>query len=89
MVQKWKLCIEVSCRPNPSQAIMKYVLHNAARNHVLHRNIEMHERTTNNEGYYIALVEGLKEAKNYDVNDITVFTNSQLICNQINNIYEV
>ena len=89
MVQKWELYIEVSCHPNPGEATIKYVLHNAARNHVLHRNIEVHERAMNNEAYYIALVEGLKEEKNYVVNDIIVFTNSQLICNHIKGIYEV
>lgn len=68
---------------------MKYVFYNVARNHVLHINIEVQERTINNEGYYISLVEGLKEVKNYVVNGITIFTNSQLICNQINDIHEV
>ena len=67
----------------------KYVLYNPARNHVMHINIDLHERTTNNESYYIALVEGLKEAKNNVVNDIAVYMNSQLICNQLNGIFEV
>ena len=59
------------------------------RNHVLHRNIDLHGRTTNNEAYYIALIEGLKEEKNNFVNDIVVYMNSQLICNQLNGIFEV
>jgi ribonuclease HI len=31
---------------------------------------EVYGRTTNNEAYYIALVEGLKIAKKYGANDI-------------------
>jgi len=46
-------------------------------------------RTTNNEAYYIALIEGLKSAKNYGANDIAVFTNSELICNQMKGMYQV
>jgi ribonuclease HI len=89
MVQKWTLCIEVSCYPNPGQAIIAYVLHNMALNHVLQTKREVHGKTTNNEAYYIALVEGLKEAKKYGANDIVVFTNSELICNQMKGIYQV
>ena len=89
MVEKWTLCIEVSCHPNPGQATVKYVLYNPARNHVVHRNIDLHGRTTNNEAYYITLIEGLKEAKNNVLNDIAIYMNSQLICNQLNGIFEV
>ena len=60
-----------------------------ATNHVVHGKKEVHGRTTNNEAYYIALVEGLKVAKKHDVNDIQVFTNSELICNQMKGIYRV
>ena len=45
--------------------------------------------TKNNEAYCIALVEGLKEAKQHDVNDIEVFTKSELICNHMKGIYQV
>ena len=89
MVEKWTLCIEVSCHPNSGQATVKYVLYNLSQNHVMHRNIVLLRRTTNNEAYYIALVEDLKEEKNNVVNDIVVYMNSQLICNQLNGIFEV
>lgn len=83
MVHKWCLCIEVSCFPNPGRAVIKFVLYNMATNHLFHGKREVPGMTTNNEAYYIALVERLKEAKQHDVNDIEVFTNSELICNQI------
>jgi len=63
MVQKRTLCIEVSCYPNPGQAITAYVLHNMALNDILQTKREVHGKTTNDETYYIVLVEGLKEAK--------------------------
>lgn len=69
MVQKWHLCIEVSCFPNPGW--------------------EMPGMTTKNEAYYISFVEGLKEEKQHDVSDIEVFTNSELIYNQMKGIYRV
>ena len=89
MVQKWHLCIEVSCFPNPGRAVIKFVLYNMATNHLFHGKREVPGMTTNNEAYYIALVEWLKEAKQHDVNDIEVFTNSELICNQMKGIYRV
>ena len=63
MVQKWTLCIEVPCYPNMGQAIIAYVFHNMALNHILQTKREVHGKTTNDEAYYIVLVEGLKEAK--------------------------
>lgn len=50
-------------------------------NHLFHGKREVPGMMKNNEAYYIALVEGLKEAKQHYVNDIEVFTNSELICN--------
>ena len=83
MVQKWTMYIEVSCQPNPSQAVIYYLLHNKATHHVLQNRIELFGRTTNNEAYYIALVEGIKAAKEYGVKNIAVVTNLNLITNQI------
>lgn len=60
-----------------------------ATNHLFHGKREVPGMTTNNEAYYIALVERLKEAKQHDVNDIEVFNNSELICNQMKFIYRV
>jgi ribonuclease HI len=88
MVQKWALSIEVSCYPNLGQAVITYVLHNKALNHVLQSHRKVYGRTTNNEAYYIALVEELKTMKKHGANHIVVFTNSELICNQMKGIYQ-
>ena len=60
-----------------------------ATNHLFHGKREVRGMTKNNEAYYIDLVEGLKGEKQHDVNDIEVFTNSELICNQMKGIYRV
>ena len=58
---------------------MAYVIVNNASNEVFQRKWDISARTTNNEAYYIALIEGLKSAQNYGANDISVFTNSELV----------
>ena len=63
MEHKWTLCIEVSCFPNPSRATIRYVIYNHALNHAIERKKYVCGTTTNKEANYIALVEGLKEAK--------------------------
>ena len=89
MVQEWTLCIQVFCYPNPRQAIIEYVLRNNFLNDAFQRKREICGRTTNNEAYYIALIEGLKTIKMYSANDICVYTNSELLCNQMKRIYQV
>ena len=89
MVQKWKLCIEVSCHPNPGKASISYVIYNMDSRQVLRRERDVCGRTTNNKAYYIALIEGLKSAKQLGANDISVFTNSELICKQMEGVYQV
>ena len=63
MEHKWTLCIEVFCFPNPGRSTIRYVIYNHALNHAIERKKDVCDTTTNNEAYYIALVEGLKEAK--------------------------
>ena len=89
MVQEWTLCIQVSYYPNLGQANIEYVLRNNFLNDVFQRKREIRRRTMNNEAYYIALIEGLKTTKMYSANDICVYTNSLLLCNQMNGIYQV
>ena len=89
MVQKWTLCIEVSCYPNPGQAIISYILYNNATNKVFQQKNDVCGRTTSNEAYYIALIEGLKTTKKHGDNNIVVFTNSELVCNQMKGTYRV
>ena len=47
------------------------------------------ERKKNNEAYYIALIEGLGTTREYGSNGIVVFTNSELVCNQMKSVYQV
>ena len=89
MVEKWKLCIEVSCYPNPGKAMITYVLSNIVTSKVVQRKMNIPGRTTNNEAYYIGLIEGLGTTMKYGSNGIVVFTNSELVCNQMNGVYQL
>ena len=89
MVEKWKLCIDVSCYLNPGKAMITYVLSNILTSKVVQRKMNILRRTTNNEAYYIALIEGLGTTMEYGSNGIVVFTNSKLVCNQMNGVYQV
>ena len=62
---------------------------NIATNKVLQRKMNIPGRTTNNEAYYIALIEGLGTIMEYGSNGIIVFTNSELVYNQMNCMYQV
>ena len=89
MVQEWTLCIQVSYNPNPGQAIIEYVLRNNFLNDAFQRKREIRGRTMNKETYYIELIQGIKTTKMYSANDICVYTNSLLLCNQMKGIYQV
>ena len=81
MVEKWKLCIEFSCYPNPGKAVITYVLSNIVTSKVVQRKMNILGRTKNNEAYYIALIKGLGTTREYESNGIVVFTNFELVCN--------
>ena len=88
MVEKWKLCIEVSCYPNPGKAMITYVLSNIVTSKLVQRRMHIPERGTNDEVYYITLIEGLRTTREYGSNGIVVFTNSKLVCNQMKGMYQ-
>ena len=46
-------------------------------------------RTKNVEAYYIALIEDLGTTREYGSNGIVVFTNSEVVCNQMKGVYQV
>ena len=89
MFEKWKLCIDVSCYPNPWKSVITYVLSNIVTSKAVQRKMNIPGRTTNNKAYYIALVEGLGTTMEYGSNGIVLFTNSELVCNQMNGVYQV
>ena len=86
IVKKWTLCIDVSCYPNLGKAVITYVLSNIATSKVAQRKMNILGGTKNNEAYYIALIEGLRTTSVYGSNGIVVFTNSQLVCNQMKGV---
>ena len=79
----------MKCYPNPGHATIEYVLRNNVLNKVIHRKREICGTTTNNEAYYINLIEGLKTTRMYRANGISVYTNSELVCRKMKGIYHV
>ena len=69
--------------------MITYVLSNIATSKVIQRKMNIPGRTTNNEAYYIGLIEGLGTTMEYGSNGILVFTNSEFVCNQMNGVYQV
>ena len=69
--------------------MITYVLSNIATSKVVQRKMNIPGRTTNNEVYYIGLIEGLGTTMEYGSNGIVVFINSELVCNQMNGTCQV
>ena len=65
------------------------MLSNITTSKVVQRKINIPGRTTNNEAYYIGLIEGLGTAMKYGSNEIVFFTNFELVCNQMNGMCQV
>ena len=81
--EEWNLCIQVKCYPNPGQETIEYVMCNNVLNEVIHGKRDIRGTTTNNEAYYISLIEGLKTSRMYRANGIFFYTNSELLCSQM------
>ena len=84
-----EISIDVSCYPNPRKEVITYVLSNIVTRKVIQRKLNIPRRTTNNKAYYIGLIEGLGTTMEYGSNGIVFFTNSELVCNQMNGVYQV
>ena len=69
--------------------MITYVISNIVTSTVVQRKMNIPERTTNNEAYYIGLIEGLETTMEYGPNGIIVFTNFELVCNKMNGVYQV
>ena len=89
LVEKWTLCIDVSCYTNLWKAVITYVICNIVTNNVLQRKLNISGRTSNNVAYGMALIEGLGTAREYGSNWILVFTNFEFVCNHMKDVYQV
>ena len=69
--------------------MITYVLSNIMTSKVVKREMNIPGRTKNNKAYCIGFIEGLGTTMEYGSNGIVVFTNSELVCNQMNGVYQV
>jgi ribonuclease HI len=81
-----KIFIDGGSRGNPGESGIGIVIENikAKKGYYFYTGIG-----TNNEAEYKALIKALGIAKEHNFNEVNVFSDSELICNQINGIYKV
>ena len=76
-----------ACSGNPGQAAIGVVIMHEGR--VLKNISHSIGIGTNNIAEYTALIYGLQEALILHADRVTVYTDSELVCNQVNGIYKV
>jgi formyltetrahydrofolate-dependent phosphoribosylglycinamide formyltransferase len=88
LAEKLSAYIDGGSRGNPGPAAAAFVLTDAAGNRLQAKAFFIGE-ATNNVAEYTGLVKALDAARQLDVSDITVFTDSELLARQINGEYKV
>ncbi len=78
--------IDGGSRGNPGEAGAGIILENNGKRSGFYRYLGV---KTNNEAEYSALIIGLTVALENNVDNIKVFSDSELLCNQINGVYKV
>jgi len=84
----YALYTDGASRGNPGKAGAGIVILAPNGNIILQKGIYLGEKT-NNEAEYLALLLGLKEAYRLGIKDLFIYTDSQLIVNQMKGIYKL
>lgn len=88
MIKKFEMNVDGASRGNPGPAAIGITIKDENKRLVA----SIREKigvTTNNQAEYKALITGLKKAINLGVEQITVFSDSELMVNQMRGIYRV
>lgn len=83
-----KLYVDGSSLGNPGPAGIGIVAYDEKGNVVATQQLSL-PSATNNEAEYLAVIEALKLAKNLGADEIVVFSDSELVVQQLNGIYRV
>ena len=84
-----KAYVDGGCRPNPGRGAYGYILYDNRGRVIQRQNGSAGENVTNNIAEYIAVLEALKAAKNMNIKNLAVFSDSQIIVKQLNGDYNV
>ena len=87
MNQILEIFTDGACSGNPGQAGIGVVLKQQGK--VVGEISQGIGQATNNIAEYMAVIYGLQEALIQRFQDVTVYTDSELLCNQFNRIYKV
>jgi ribonuclease HI len=87
-MEKLNLFTDGGSRGNPGPAAAGFVLKND-KGETVERGGKFLGRATNNEAEYQAVIEGLKEALNFEPGRLTCFLDSSLVVNQLNGIFKI
>lgn len=85
---RWHIHVDGASSGNPGKSGAGIIVHDDLSNVILTRSIFLGEMT-NNMAEYEALLRALRIAVNDAVKEVTVYTDSQLVANQINGIYKI
>ena len=76
-------------RGNPGPAGIGVVVFNADESEIISQHKQYIGETTNNQAEYKAIISGLQEAKKLKAQEVEIYTDSELVCSQINGIYKI
>ena len=88
MSLKLTAIVDGASRGNPGEAAIGILIRDEAGKEIK-RIAQAIGKATNNVAEYTAFITCLEELKNYDVSELTVFTDSQLLARQLSGIYKV
>jgi len=84
---RYKVFVDGSCKPNPGAGVVSVVLFDGPR--VVHKGVTSIGEATNNIAEYVALVQGVIEAKNRGWSQFEVYVDSAVVFNQLVGRYKV
>lgn len=84
MVELYSLYTEISYRLKPKRVAIAYVLYDKSCREILKSTMMVRaDETTHHQGYYHAIIQGLRAARSYGVDKIDVYTKGKLVYNQM------
>lgn len=87
-IKKCILYTDGGARGNPGPAAIGVVIQDEKKEMVFELGEYVGERT-NNEAEYLALLAGLKKAKEMSAQELLVYVDSELVARQLNGLYKV
>lgn len=85
----YKAFVDGACRPNPGQGAYSYVVFDLKDRIVAKGSGSAGSFTTNNAAEYFAMIKVLESALEKGLNQITVFSDNQVVVRQLSGVYAI